>query len=184
MTLEAAAPFRFDQIESEVRVVVSNALPVSAGRQFEQWLLAAVHDLRPPLKPFVPMVVAMMGGDDSALATAAGDAAIVVWCRRKLWYSGNHPAVTVDTLEHEAAHVYAMQTGRPQDAEWEATMRQDASDPGGKLRHLLVLPDIATQYARDEWIREDWAYSVQLSRDPKFATRCASRARWIAAVLT
>ena len=92
MTLEAAAPFRFDQIESGVRIVVSNALPVSAGRQFEQWLTAAVHDLRPTLKPFVPLIVAMMGGEGSDLASAAGVAAIVVWCRRKQWYSGNHPA--------------------------------------------------------------------------------------------
>jgi hypothetical protein len=184
LTLKAAAPFRFDQIKSGVRIVVSDALPVSAGRQFEQWLTAAVQDLRPSLRPSVPMVVAMMAGGESALATAAGDAAIVVWCRRKQWYSGSHPPVTVETLEHEAAHVYAIKTGKPQDGEWESTMRQDASDPGGPLHRSLVLPDIATQYDPDEWIREDWAYSVQLSRDPKFANRFASRARCIADVLT
>ena len=182
-TLKSAAPFRFDQVKSGVRIAVSDALPVSAGRQFEEWLTAAARELRPALRPFVPMVVAMMGGADSALATAPGDAAIVVWCRRRLWYSGSHPPVTVETLEHEAAHIYAIKTGKPQDDEWEATMRQDAANPGGPLTDILVLHDIATQYGRDEWIREDWAYSVQLSRDPKFATRFASRARFIAAVL-
>lgn len=60
-------------------MVVSNALPVSAGRRFEQWLTAAVRDIRPPLKPYVPLVVAMMAGEETtAVATAAGDAAIVV----------------------------------------------------------------------------------------------------------
>ena len=84
--------------------MVSDALPVSAGIRFEQWLTAAVGGLRPALKPFVPLVVAMMGGEGkTAVATAAGDGAIVVWCRRKLWYSGGHPEVTVHTLEHEAA---------------------------------------------------------------------------------
>jgi hypothetical protein len=167
-----------------VRIVISDALPVSAGRQFEKWLTGAVQDLRPALRPFVPMIVAMMGGSESALATAAGDAAIVVWCRRRQWYSGSHPPVTVETLEHEAAHVYAIRTGRPRDGEWEATMRQDAAEPGGPLQRSLVLPDIATQYDRDEWTREDWAYSVQLSRDPEFATRFASRARCIADLFT
>jgi len=183
-TLETGAPFRFDQIKSGVRIVVSDALPVSAGRQFEQWLTAAVQGLRPALRPFVPMVVAMMASGESPLATAAADAAIVVWCRRGQWYSGSHPPVTVGTLEHEAAHVYAIKTGNPHDGEWEAAMRQDAADPDGPLHRSLVLPDIATQYDRDEWIREDWAYSVQLSRDPQFATRFASRARCIADLIT
>jgi hypothetical protein len=53
LTLASAAPYRFNQVESGIRVVVSDALPVSAGTQFEQWLTAAVRDVRPHLKPFV-----------------------------------------------------------------------------------------------------------------------------------
>lgn len=182
--LSAAAPFRSDEMTSGVRIVISDALPASGGRKFEQWLTAAVQDLRPQLKPFVPMVVVMMGGSSGeSHATAAGDAAIVVWCRRAQLYSSSHPLVTVETLEHEAAHIYAVKTGKPQEDEWEETMRQDAADPDGPLERHLVLPDIATHYERDEWIREDWAYSVSLSRDPKFATRFPSRARSIADLL-
>jgi hypothetical protein len=182
-TLDRAAPHRFDQIESGVRVVVSGALPVSAGKEFERWLVASVRDLRPPLKPFVPLVVAMMGGEDAPLAMAAGDAAIIVWCRRKLWYSGLHPEVTAGTLEHEAAHVLWIRIGSPGDANWEAVMRQDADDPDAALAACLLLPGIASEYERAEWIREDWAYSVECSRASAFTARFPARSRRIAELL-
>jgi hypothetical protein len=179
-TLAKAAPFLYDEIESGVRIVVSNAVPVSAGRQFREWLIAAVRDLRSELRPFVPMVVVMMAGGESSLATAAGDAAIIVWCRREQWNSGTHAQVTAETLEHEAAHIVQIRTGRPPHAEWEATMREDAVDGHAALSSCLVLPDIANTYEAAEWIREDWAYSVQMSRDPAFAPCFPSRAAAIA----
>jgi hypothetical protein len=185
LTLDAAAPHRFDRVESGVRVVVSGALPVSAAAQFEQWLTVAVRDVRPALKPFVPLVVAMMAGEETtALATAAGDAAIVVWCRRKLWYSGSHPEVTVHTLEHEAAHIFSLRSGIPDDGDWEAVMRADSStDPGAALSACLVLAEIASAYDPGEWIREDWAVSVEWSRAPTFADQFPARSRRIGEVL-
>jgi hypothetical protein len=182
-TLNTAAPFRCDRVESGVRVVVSAALPSSAGAQFEQWLTAAVRDVRPALKPFAPLVVAMMGVERDALATAIGDAAIVVWCKRKLWYSGLHPEVTVHTLEHEAAHILWDRTGIPDDRDWEPVMREDSTDRGAPLADCLVLPAIAHEYPPAEWIREDWAYSVEWSRDPTFAARFPARSRRIGEVV-
>ena len=185
MTLERAAPYRFDSVESGVRIVISDALPVSAGLRFEQWLKAAVGDVRPALKPCVPLVVAMMGGEgETAVATAAGDAAIVVWCRRKLWYSRGHPEVTAHTLEHEAAHVLSIRTGVPSNEDWEAVMREDSADSGAPLAACLVLPNIADAYDPDDWIREDWAYSVEWSCDVAFAARFPARARRINEVLS
>jgi hypothetical protein len=175
-----AAPFLYDEIELGVRIVVSNAVPVSAGRHFREWLIAAVRDLRSEMRPFVPMVVVMMAGEESSLATAAGDAAIIAWCRRDQWYSGTQAQVTAETLEHEAAHIFQISTGRPTNAEWEETMREDAVDGSAALNNCLVLPDIAETYEAAEWIREDWAYSVQMSRDPAFAHRFPSRAAAIA----
>jgi hypothetical protein len=184
LTLDAAAPHRFDRVESGVRVVVSDALPVSAGIQFEEWLTAAVRAVRPELKPFVPLVVAMMAGKEStALATAAGDAAIVVWCKRRLWYSGGHPEVTVHTLEHEAAHVFSARSGTPDDGDWEAVMREDSTDPCATLEVCLLRPAIALVYDPAEWIREDWADSVRQSRAPTFAARFPARSRRIGEIL-
>lgn len=181
--LAMAAPFLYDETASDVRVVVSNAVPASAGAQFRDWVIAAIQDLRPGLKPFVSPVIVMMAGAESSLATAAGDAAIMVWCRREQWYRGTHAPVTTETLEHEAAHIFQSQTGQPTDADWEAIMRQDAVDSSADLAQSLVLPEIAGTYAADEWIREDWAYSVSLSRDPAFAARFPSRAASIAELL-
>jgi len=184
LTLDTAAPHRFDRVESGVRVVVSGALPVSAGKRFEGWLTASVRELRPEFKPFVPLVVAMMAGEEStALATAAGDAAIIVWCKRRLWYSGSHPEVTVATLEHEAAHVLSARSGAPDDEDWEAAMREDSTDPCAALDVCLLHPEIALAYDPAEWIREDWACSVERSRAPAFAARCPARSRRIGEVL-
>jgi hypothetical protein len=184
LALDSAAPHRFDRVESGVRVVVSDALPVSAGTKFEDWLKAAVREVRPELKPFVPLVVAMMAGKEStALATAAGGAAIVVWCKRGLWYSGNHPEVTVHTLEHEAAHVFSARSGAPDDGDWEAVMRDDSTDPCAALEVCLVQPEIALAYDTTEWIREDWACSVQQSRAPIFEARFPARSSRIGELL-
>jgi hypothetical protein len=185
MALAAAAPFRFDGNVSGVRIVVSDKLPSSAGVQFEKWLTASVRDLRPALKPFASLVVAMNGDDEEriAIATAAGDAAIIVWFRKQLWYSRRHPEITVGTLEHEAAHILWERTGIPNDESWEVVVREDATDPSSPLEACLVVPAIATAYERSEWLKEDWAYSVELSRDSKFEGRFAARNRLIDEVL-
>lgn len=62
-------------------------------------------------------------------------------------------------------------------------MREDSTDPCGTLAARLLLPEIALKYDPAEWIREDWAYSVQQSRAPKFAGRFPARSRRIGEIL-
>jgi hypothetical protein len=185
-TLKNAEPHRFDDVVCGVRVVVSNALPSSVGQEFEQRLPAAVRDIRPALKPFVPLVVAMVGNDrdrTTVLATAIGDAAIVVWFRRHLWYGGLRQEVSVHTLEHEAAHIVWERTQSSVDA-WEAVMREDSMlETGAPVASCLVLQEIADVYDPVEWIKEDWAVSVEWSRAPSFARRFPARARRIGEIL-
>ena len=186
MTLERAAPYRFDSVQSGVRIVISDALPVSAGLRFEQWLKAAVGDVRPALEAVRPAGGRDDGGrgGGNAVATTAGDAAIVVWCRRKLWYSRGHPEVTVHTLEHEAAHVLSIRTGVPGDEDWEAVMREDSADQRCTARGCLALPISRTRTTRPDSIREDRAYSVEGSRAVSFAARFPARSRRINEVLS
>ena len=94
----------------------------------------------------------MEAEDETSFAFAAGDAAIVVWLRRKQWYSHTHQPLTVTMLEHEAAHICAYKTGRPSDGEWEAAIRADADDPEAPLEGCLISPDIAAAYEREEWL--------------------------------
>jgi hypothetical protein len=97
-----------------------------------------------------------------ASASAVGEGVVIVWRNACLDSMGaTHPALSLSSLGHEAAHLKRRAIQSPTDAQWEAAVRADAGSDG-PLSSSSLLPGIAANYDHADWLDEDLATTVGL----------------------